>query len=148
MRRSFKSGGGKLNSASTGKTFDINCDIVTLTFKDVGKEKDDILDRIVNTLHGELFGALVAEEHYANGLKHFHVWIKSKHVRLWTMKELDYIGGTHGHYLPVRQTPLKNLEYCMKEGNYIKTESMAPLCLAALQQYSRVKMVRQALTDI
>lgn len=120
------------------RTFDINCDVVSLTYKHVGLDKDDIMARINNTFNdGGLFGAAVAQEKYSNGKIHYHVWIKSKAKRYWTMKTLDYLGGTHGHYMPVRSTPLKNLAYILKDNDFVITSAndFKALCVKAVESF-------------
>lgn len=120
------------------KEFEIHCDVVSLTYKHVGLEKDDIMLRVNNLLNdGSLVGAAVAEEKYANGAKHYHVWIKTREKRYWTMKSLDYIGGTHGHYLPIRETPYKNLAYVLKDNNFVITSAnnFKEVCSKAVESY-------------
>ena len=113
----------KITKNTQKKDFDINCDVISLTFKDAGLIKTEILNNIEEKLTYQLVGAVVAEEKYQNGLTHFHVWIKTHNKRKYTMKELDSYGGCHGHYQPVRQTPLKNLAYVIKDNNYVSTKS-------------------------
>lgn len=130
--------GGKVSKKTTQKPFDIHCDVISLTYKHVGLDKDDIMSRVNNYLNsGDLFGAAVAEEHYANGLKHFHVWIKTKQPRYWTMKTLDYLGGTHGFYTAVRSTPYKNLAYVLKDNNFVITSAndFKTVCCKAVDAY-------------
>lgn len=129
--------GGKF-SPSQKKTFDIHSDVISLTYKHVGLEKDDIMARINNTVNdGDLFGAAVAEERYSNGSKHYHVWIKTKKQRFWTMKTLDYLGGTHGFYTAVRSTPYKNLAYVLKDNNFVLTSAndFKNICCQAVETY-------------
>lgn len=136
MKMSKPASGGKLSS--TKRVFEIHCDVISLTYKHVGLDKHDIMSRVNNQLtDGSLFGAAVAEEKYSNGGIHYHVWIKTNEKRFWTMKTLDYLGGTHGFYTPVRSTPYKNLAYVLKDNNFIITSAnnFKEICCKAVESY-------------
>lgn len=136
MKGQDHASGGKLSR--TKRAFEIHADCISLTYKHVGLDKHDIMSRINNQLFdGSLFGAAVSEEKYPNGGIHYHVWIKTKEKRFWTMKTLDYLGGTHGFYTPVRSTPYKNLAYVLKDKNYIITSAndFEEICCQAVEMY-------------
>lgn len=109
--------GGKYRVKSAG--FSIHCQAVMLTYPFQDLTKAEVLERIVSRVH-DLNGAVVGEEMSDTGYHHFHVYAECTSKRLWTMKELDYFGGLHGHYQPVRENYMTALAYCIKDGNFVK----------------------------
>lgn len=107
-------------SAPTKKTFKLTARAVLLTYKDIGDTKEDILARCNKTPF--IFGAVVAKELYRNGTAHFHVYIETLKPVEWTMQQLDAIGGVHGNYKPLNQTPKRALAYVIKNGDFVATE--------------------------
>lgn len=115
---------GPPNKPKSGKAFTLYATYAMLTYKDVGLEKDEILilaDKKLSDVNGLplYFGLAVSEEKYKNGEHHFHVWIGCNQRTKFTMAELDEIGGVHGHYKEITQTPKRALSYIMKDGNYL-----------------------------
>lgn len=105
--------GGKYRTKD--KSFSINSFCVMMTYPDGDLTKEDILQRIVSRV-SDLVGACVGEEISEGGYHHFHVYAESARKRIWTTEELDYFGGLHGHYKPIRETYERALAYCLKDG--------------------------------
>ena len=63
--------------------------------------------------------ALVAQEQHEDGGLHLHVliWLKRR-IDLRTPRSLDRVIGKHGNY-QIMKDPVKSVEYCMKDGNYV-----------------------------
>lgn len=105
------------------KPFKMGMKNAILTYKDVGLSKEDILLRCLTVPN--LFGAAVAKEKYGKGEFHFHVFLATTKQVSLGLPELDTIGGVHGNYMPVQQTPMKALAYVIKNNDYCATESVA-----------------------
>lgn len=109
--------GGKYRKKDN--SFSINCQAVMMTYPYENLTKELILGRIVGRVL-DLNGAVVAEEVSETGYRHFHVYADCTKKRIWTTEELDYFGGNHGHYQPVRRNLVQALAYCIKDGNFVK----------------------------
>lgn len=111
---------GPVNKPSSGKQFEMRrVECVLLTYKDVGLGKDKILSNAIAVAPPLYFGIVVSEEKYQNGTHHFHVFMLFGSPKTFNMKQLDSIGGTHGHYMPINKTPKRALAYVVKDGNYV-----------------------------
>lgn len=64
-------------------------------------------------------GTVVSTEKYKSGMDHHHVYVQFQEPEQCTLEKLDYVGGVHGYYQPVRRTPFKVIAYVTKYKNYI-----------------------------
>lgn len=96
--------------------FDLNAARIFLTYPSK-RTPGDILDDIKT--YPNVVMAIVATETYATGGKHYHVYVETLVKTRWTMRQLDSIGGVHGHYKRVELTPRKVIAYCVKDNDYM-----------------------------
>ncbi len=87
-----------------------------------------------------LYGYAIGEETSKTGYHHFHIYILWMRKTKLTMRELDAIGGIHGHYKPIRVTPMKALAYCTKDGKNI----FGGPCGQALKAQAKAARAREA----
>lgn len=109
---------------------------VLLTYPDAKLSHEDIME---NILKNDYFccRAIVSKETYKHGGFHWHVVISTTNRR-WTIKELDAIGGTHGHYKAITTTLNKAIAYVAKDNNFVvwPEENMMDYVLQCCSSYA------------
>lgn len=99
--------------------FDINTNAVLMTFKDAGLSKAAIIQNVLKVVENKGPMIAVGREPYKNNNGyHYHVWVLTTVKHRWTMKELDSVGGIHGNYKRITETPRKCLAYIVKDGDF------------------------------
>lgn len=102
------------------RSFSVEATTLLLTYKGVGHSKAVIQRnaRMLALSKSSIIGICVSKERYLNGDPHYHVYLEVKDKSKWDIKELDLIGGIHGHYKAIRQTPDRALAYVVKDRNF------------------------------
>lgn len=59
------------------------------------------------------------ERYPQSGKFHYHAHIVFDVRVVLRMSQLDELGGIHGHYQPIRSTPLVQLKYCIKDNDFL-----------------------------
>lgn len=108
--------GGHFDAVEHEEPLSTDCRILSCTWPCRGTMKR-LLD-LLATLPKFKWAVVSKEKSKEKKTSHFHVhlvfWMKV-HI---SWKTLDDLYGAHGHYQAVRKTPLRHLNYVVKEGLY------------------------------
>ena len=115
------------------KKFDINTHELFITYPKKRQAKE-ILDDFVSQPY--VCSVIVGTETYKSGKEHYHVFVRTIVKVKWTGPLLDTIGGIHGHYMRVKETPKKVIAYIVKDNNYICTQQTQEEINESIQTYA------------
>jgi len=98
------------------KTFDMNTNKAYLTIPNKHSLDLTQVKHNIHALHLPDVQYVASLETGETGYQHIHVVILLPYNHRFTMRELDSIGQTHGHYKKISNTPGKVIAYVCKDG--------------------------------
>jgi len=110
----------KTTRKTVKKRFRLNAQKLYLTYPQCSLSKEDVLFNVKKHFGSNLVWAVVGQESHQDGSPHLHCAISlSKKVNITSAKTLDCLANyKHGNYQAMRK-PVRCLEYCTKDKNYI-----------------------------
>ncbi len=111
-------GDGSGSAALKKKVFTMNAYKVMITYTFAGLSKERILKNIKN-MFNEGSMAIVAEEQYAEGGTHFHVYIETTKRTRYTTSLIKAIGAISGHIVEVTHRHRQMIAYVVKDNDYV-----------------------------